>query len=198
MTDYCYPECTTAALTAMSVFHRLYPSYHGVQIEKAIRGAIGYIHASQLPEGGWHGSWAVCFTYATMFALESLALNNETYDTSQPVKRACTFLLGKQMKDGGWGESYKACETKQWVNHESSLVVNTAWAVIALLVAKCPDTEAIKRGCHLIMSRQQPNGEWLRETASGIFNKTCAIDYALFPQIWTAWALGKAAKELHW
>lgn len=49
----------------------------------------------------------MCFTYATMFALESLALNGESYTTSERVRRACHFLLDKQMADGGWGESYK-------------------------------------------------------------------------------------------
>lgn len=42
-----------------------------------------------------------------MFALESLALNGETFATSERVRRACEFLLRRQMDDGGWGESYK-------------------------------------------------------------------------------------------
>jgi lanosterol synthase len=163
MIEYNYPECSTASLTALSVFHRLHPDYRPQEVERAISGAIRYIHASQRPEGGWFGSWGVCFTYATMFALESLALNGESYETSERVRRACHFLLDKQMQDGGWGESYKACETGKWHNLESSQVINTAWAVIALLVAKCPDHEAIKKGCRLIMSRQQKNGEWLLE-----------------------------------
>jgi len=42
-----------------------------------------------------------------MFALESLSLVGETYDTSDRVRRACDFLVAKQRADGGWGESYK-------------------------------------------------------------------------------------------
>lgn len=71
-----------------------------------IRKAIGYIHKSQRPDGSWFGSWGVCFTYATMFALESLALNGETFESSERVRRACRFIIGKQMADGGWGENY--------------------------------------------------------------------------------------------
>lgn len=48
-----------------------------------------------------------CFTYATMFSIESLALAGESYANSESVKKACRFLLSKQMEDGGWGESYK-------------------------------------------------------------------------------------------
>lgn len=42
-----------------------------------------------------------------MFAIESLALEGETYQNSSSVRKACEFLLSKQMDDGGWGESYK-------------------------------------------------------------------------------------------
>jgi lanosterol synthase len=73
----------------------------------AIRKAIKYLHNAQKPEGGWFGSWGICFTYATMFALESLSLVNETYSNSRHAKRACEFLLSKQKADGGWGENYQ-------------------------------------------------------------------------------------------
>ena len=71
------------------------------------RRAINYIHKAQHANGCWYGSWGISFTYATMFALESLALVGETYDTSPSVKKACEFLVSKQRADGGWGESYK-------------------------------------------------------------------------------------------
>src|ERR1700742_3128938 len=74
---------------------------------KTIDRAIRYIHAAQRPEGLWLGSWGICFTYASMFALESLSLVGETYNTSARAKRACDYLVSKQMDDGGWGESYR-------------------------------------------------------------------------------------------
>lgn len=72
-----------------------------------IKKAIKYLHAAQTPEGGWVGSWGICMTYATQFALESLSLVGETYETSLHVRRACEFILSHQREDGGWGESYK-------------------------------------------------------------------------------------------
>lgn len=62
---------------------------------------------AQRPDGSWFGSWAVCFTYAMMFALESLHLAGQSCENSEPVRRACNFLLGKQREDGGWGEDFK-------------------------------------------------------------------------------------------
>ena len=48
----------------------------------------------------------VCFTYATMFALESLAIAGENHANSEAVRRACQFIVGHQAADGGWGETY--------------------------------------------------------------------------------------------
>lgn len=42
-----------------------------------------------------------------MFALESLRHAGMTCENSEPVRRACAFLISKQQADGGWGESYK-------------------------------------------------------------------------------------------
>ena len=74
---------------------------------RVITKAVDYLHRAQTAEGVWFGSWGICFTYATQFALESLSLVGETYETSPAVKRACDYLISKQRADGGWGESYK-------------------------------------------------------------------------------------------
>ena len=69
------------------------------------------------------GSWGICFTYATMFALESLSLVGETYETSQSARRACDFLVRKQRADGGWGESYKVRPSPKFIR--SRLIYRT-------------------------------------------------------------------------
>lgn len=68
---------------------------------------MDYLHRCQHPNGAWVGSWGICFTYATQFALESLSLVGETYATSPYARKACDLLISKQRADGGWGESYK-------------------------------------------------------------------------------------------
>ena len=80
------------------------------------------------------------------------------------------------------------------MHHEKSQVVQTAWAVLGLLAAQCPDVDAIRRGIHLIMQRQQPNGEWKQEAIEGVFNKTCMISYPNYKFIFPIWALGKFAR----
>ncbi|GAA5933642.1 lanosterol synthase ERG7 [Sporobolomyces koalae] len=196
MIEYSYVECTTACVTALTLFRKKYPYYRKEEILTTCDQAISWIKSVQRPDGSWYGSWGICFTYAMMFSIESLALAGETYDNSESVKKACQFLLEKQMDDGGWGESYKSCETEQYVHNEKSQVTNTAWAVITLLTAKYPDPEPIRRGCRLIMSRQLRDGSWPQESIEGVFNKNAAISYPNFKFAWTINALGQAWEKL--
>ncbi|KAJ7268763.1 terpene synthase [Mycena haematopus] len=194
MVEITYTECTTSVITALRIFQQYYPEYRKKEINRTVAKAITYLHGQQRPDGSWYGSWGICFTYATMFALESLALVGETYASSARVKRACEFLLSKQMSDGGWGESWKSCEEETYVHHEKSQVVQTSWAAMALMYARYPYTAPIKRAVSLVRSRQLPDGQWPQEAVEGIFNKTCTIVYPNFKLIFTVWMLGLAHK----
>ncbi len=102
--------------------YALISSYMLLLFSATIKRAIGFIKKDQRPDGSWYGAWGICFTYATLFALEALKSVGENYDNryhinsyqfhfksfySTYVKRACDFLVSKQRPDGGWGESYK-------------------------------------------------------------------------------------------
>ncbi|KAI9375475.1 terpenoid cyclases/protein prenyltransferase alpha-alpha toroid [Aspergillus egyptiacus] len=196
MIEYDYPECTTAVVTAMSLFRKHWPDYRSMDIQCFIQRALRYIKKAQRPDGSWYGSWGVCFTYGTMFALESLASVGETYENSEAVYRACQFLLSKQQADGGWSESYESCEKVRYIEHHTgSQVVQTSFALIGLMTAGYPDVAPLQRGIQLIMDRQQPNGEWLPEAIEGIFNKSCAISYPNYKFTFTTLALGMFAQR---
>ncbi|KAL2176376.1 terpenoid cyclases/protein prenyltransferase alpha-alpha toroid [Thermothelomyces heterothallicus CBS 202.75] len=196
MVEYEYPECTTAVVTALSLFHKHWPEYRAREIERFIERAVAWIKTNQRPHGGWYGSWGICFTYATMFALESLASIGETYENSSHAKRGCDFLISKQREDGGWSEHYKACETGEYVEHPTgSQVVMTAWALIGLMKANYPDKKPIMKGIKLLMERQQPNGEWLQEAIEGVFNKSCMISYPNYKFTFPMKALGMFAHK---
>ncbi|PWY72257.1 terpene synthase [Aspergillus heteromorphus CBS 117.55] len=178
MVEYPYPECTTAVVTTLSLFHRHFPAYRAAEIEEVIRRACTYILSEQWPNGGWYGSSGVCFTYASLFAMRSLELVGQTWQTSEPVRRCCK-------------EHYTSCEVEEYVQHERSQVVNTAWACWALMHARYPFKEAVEKGLKLIMSRQQANGEWYQEGVEGVFNNTCMIGYPNYKLYFTSWALGR-------
>ncbi|KAI9866981.1 MAG: hypothetical protein M1813_000379 [Trichoglossum hirsutum] len=190
MVEYSYPECSAAVLKSLCRFHQHFPWYRAADIQTAVSRARDFILLSQRPDGSWYGSWAVCFTYAIWFSIEALAVVGETWGTNEGVRKACIWLLERQMADGGWGEHHTSCERKEYVAHEKSQVVNTAWSVMALMHAKYPDKRPIERGLQLILSRQQCNGEWLQEGIEGVFNRTCMIGYPNYKFYFTSWALG--------
>ncbi|KAK5552844.1 Lanosterol synthase erg7A [Exophiala xenobiotica] len=191
MVEYDYPECTTAVVTVLSLFQKFYPEYRTDEIRRIKETACQYIRRAQRDDGSWYGSWGICFTYGAMFALESLSSVGESYSNSSRVKRACDFLIGHQMPDGGWGESYRASELKVWVDHpEKSQVVQTCWAVIALMYAGFPDKEPLRRALQMVMGRQQANGEWLQESIEGVFNCSCMITYPNYKFYFPVKALG--------
>lgn len=172
MIEYDYPECTTAVVTALSLYSEHDPEYRTKDIARAKAAALKYIRKAQRADGSWYGSWGICFTYAGMFALESLASVGEVYSNSVRVRHACKFLVSKQMADGGWGESFKSCETGVYVHHEQSQVVQTCWALLGLMEAEYPQEDAIENGIRLVMRRQRANGGWEQESIEGIFNKS--------------------------
>ncbi|KAF7315481.1 Terpene cyclase/mutase family member [Mycena indigotica] len=211
MTEHTYVECTTSVITALRIFQKHHPEYRKKDIDRTTALAIQYLHTQQRPDGSWYGSWGICFTYAMMFALESLALGGETYANSASVKRACEFLISKQMTDGGWGESYRSCIERTYIHHEQSQVVQTSWAALALIYARYPDVEPLKRAVALVRARQLPastsyvaasnlnrrqDGSWAQEAVEGIFNTTCTINYPLFKLTFTVWMLGLAHKYI--
>lgn len=107
MVEYDYVECTTAVVTALSLFQKHWPDYRTKEIKGFIGRSVKAVKSFQKPDGSWYGNWAICYTYATMFALESLKSIGETYDNSSHSKRGCDFLISKQREDGGWSESYR-------------------------------------------------------------------------------------------
>lgn len=172
MVEYDYPECTTGVVTALSLFSKYYPTYRKQEIAKIKQGALEYIRKAQRLDGSWYGSWGICFTYAGMFALESLASVGETYVNSSRMRKACDFFRGKQMEDGGWGESYRACETGVYTHHAKSQIVQTCWALLAMMEAEYPHKEPLEKAVKLVMARQTAQGAWEQEAIEGVFNKS--------------------------
>ncbi|KAI1165151.1 terpenoid cyclases/protein prenyltransferase alpha-alpha toroid [Nemania serpens] len=196
MVEYDYVECTTAVVTALSLFKQHWPDHRSKEIDAFVKRSVAWIKTAQQPDGSWYGNWAICYTYATMFALESLKSIGEKYDNSYYAKRGCDYLISRQREDGGWSESYRSCEKMVYTEHVSgSQVVMTAWALIGLIHADYPDINPIRKGIKLIMERQQSNGEWKQEAIEGVFNKSCMISYPNYKFTFTMKALGMFATK---
>ncbi len=215
MIDYSYVECSSACVQALLTFQRAQPNHRTKEVKKAIEDGVKFIKSIQRPDGSWVGSWAVCFTYAAWFGVEALTGVGEQYATSPALQKAASFLLSKQLKDGGWGESFLSCVTKQYSYSYNksliaststsssegkaaepepvSMVINTAWSVLALLACDYHkvDRKPIDRAMQFIMSRQLPNGDWPQEGISGVFNGNCMITYTAYRSLFPIWAIGR-------
>lgn len=63
---------------------------------------------------------------------------------------------------------------------DTSHVVNTGWAVLALIAAghHKKDRRPIEAGVRFLMNSQLSNGDWPQQHISGVFNGNCMITYA--------------------
>lgn len=191
-----YPECTGSVIMAFTEFAAECPEYRPEDLSRCIERSVSYLLRSQYPEGGWLGSWGVCFTYATMFALQGLACVGRSEQDCPAVRNACAFLLRHQNDDGGWGEALESSRAKHYVPEpDGSQVPNTAYALIGLIAAQCSNQAAIERGIAFIMKTQQPAGDWLPGKLEGIYTPPCGYRYPLYKFHFTLQALGQYVKR---
>jgi lanosterol synthase len=69
--------------------------------------------------------------------------------------------------------------------------VQTAWALSSLVRARARAPDAARRAAEFLVSRQQPDGSWARESLVGVFNKTCLINYDNYRHYFPLWALAE-------
>uniref|UniRef100_A0AAR2LUY4 Terpene cyclase/mutase family member n=1 Tax=Pygocentrus nattereri TaxID=42514 RepID=A0AAR2LUY4_PYGNA len=193
MIDYTYVECTSAAMQALQHFHHVYPEHRAQEIRNMLQQGLDYCRRMQRPDGSWEGSWGVCFTYGVWFGLEAFACMGHTFRDGYDG-RACDFLLSKQMEDGGWGEDFESCEQRCYVQSKNSQIHNTCWALLGLMAVRYPDLKVIEHGIQLLIDKQLLNGDWPQENISGVFNKSCAISYTSYRNVFPIWTLGRFSR----
>ena len=201
MIDYSYVECSMASLSAVYMFHQHFPNHRTAEVSAAIGAGRRFIKSIQRADGSWYGSWGCCFTYGTWFGVEGLVLSGEPTN-SPALAKACEFLLARQNPNGGWGEDFTSCYDKAYATKGmerygsgGSGVVNTAWALLALMAAKTSDNQAVARGIAYLKQEQRTNGDWKQEGIAGVFNRACGISYTQYRNIFPIWALARYARH---
>ncbi len=189
MTDFSHVECTASCLAALTACRQSYPELIGATETEAMTRASEWLRSMQRNDGSWRGFWGVHFIYGTFFGIRGLIASGAGPD-DPAVNSACEWLLDRQRDDGGWGEHYSGCWTGKYVAHDVSQVIQSAWALIALLETAHQDWTAIDRGIQFLIDTQQTNGEWPKQDMAGVFFRTALLEYALYKQYFPLHALG--------
>ena len=188
MTETSWVECTASCLAALAEVRNRRPGLIDAEVEPVITKGVQWLRKQQRMDGTWPGAWGVHFIYGTMFGIGGLvACGIPAVDPD--VRRACAWLKSKQRPDGGWGEHFTSCLLGEYVEHSESQVIQTAWALKALLTAEDPDWQAIDRGAQYLAGMQRADGTWPKQDMVGVFFQTALLDYELYRKYFPVWAL---------
>ena len=193
MIDYSYVECTSSCIQALVAFTNAFPEHKDRRLQRAIRQGKDFILQHQKSDGSWYGSWGICFTYGTWFAVWGLLDAGISADDPR-IQKACDFLESKQLSDGGWGESIESCKALRYISTQEGMSVMTSWALLALIKAGRSQSESVQRGIAFLKGKQQVDGSWPEEAIAGIFNKSCGIHYDSYLKVFPLWALAQYQK----
>lgn len=189
MTEHSYIECTASCLAALQEFQLAHPTLLREEVQSSVQRAGSWLRRQQRQEGSWPGFWGVNFIYGTLFGIQGLLAAGAT-PTDPAILTACDWLLSKQRKDGGWGEHFQGCLSHRYMEHTESQIIQTAWALMALLQAEATNWEAITCGVNFLVNTQQENGTWPKQDPAGLFFHTALLDYTLYRSYFPVWALG--------
>ena len=196
MTEGAYVECTASCLEAFSACKEHFPDLVNTRVMEAIIKADVWLRNAQRSDGSWRGVWGIQYIYGTLFGIRGLMATGAR--PSDPALRlACRWLLGRQHEDGGWGEHHSGCMSGEYVDHKESQVIQSAWALIALQVARDASWTAISRGAQYLLDMQREDGSWPKQDMAGVFFRTALLDYVLYRQYFPLHALGLYEKNRH-
>jgi squalene/oxidosqualene cyclase-like protein len=189
MIDASFTECTAACISGLAAWNDHRPGEPGVA--DAIRRGRDRLLATQGDDGSWEGFWGVCFTYGTWFGIRGLRAAG--LPTGHPaIQRAADYLTSIQQQDGGWTESIDSCREHRSIPTAHSEPVMTAWAVLGLVAAGRVQTPEARRGITWLLRAQNADGAWDQVAITGVFNRTCSINYDSYRHYFPLWALAEA------
>jgi subtilisin family serine protease/squalene cyclase len=165
----------------------------GDRVQDSRQRGFDWLHAQQLPSGGFYGRWGMTVTYGTTAVLQAVADLGEP--TDQPlVTASVAALLAMQKGDGGWGEGYRTYYNVNATESVPSTVEQTAWSILGLMaVPMTPDSrKAVESGVAFLLDRFDPVRGW--GEGSYCVGALWIYKHSLYPLAWPLWALAKYAK----
>jgi lanosterol synthase len=189
MSEKSHVECTASCIVALAAFRERYPDVRRAEIDRAIARAAARLRWAQRPDGSWDAAWGIHFTYGIMFGIRGLRAAGAPFQ-DPAIRKACRWLKKHQRVDGGWGESHESSLRGHYCDSRDTQVIQTAWALSALLEAHDPNWDAIERAAHFLAKSQSSDGTWARQEPVGAFFKSALLHYEMYRYIFPVGALG--------
>lgn len=113
-------------------------------LKDRIKKGINCLEKRQSKEGYWSSNWYWGNYYGTYV---SARIINAVTPGSSTLKNAAEYLMNSQNYDGGWGNI-------------GSDPLNTAFALLTLVLLRTKNRSCITNGLNYLYSRQNPKGFW--------------------------------------
>nr|WSY56660.1 hypothetical protein OG999_45330 [Streptomyces sp. NBC_00886] len=159
-----------------------------------VRQALRWLLKQQDSDGSWCGRWGgrLYGTAQVLFALNEAGLG----PGHLAVASAMEWVYQHQNADGGWGEDIPSTFDATRRAAGESMVVQTAWCVIAAYTTGIVDTGRIDAAVDYLVKHQQGDGGWsdTREWMIIIPDNVYAVDSAL-TNAYALWALALHAER---
>ncbi|WP_125502196.1 MULTISPECIES: prenyltransferase/squalene oxidase repeat-containing protein [unclassified Streptomyces] len=159
-----------------------------------VRRALSWLLDQQDTDGSWPARWGgrLYGTAQVLFALMEAGLGSE----HPAVAAAMEWIYQHQNDDGGWGEDIPSSLDAAPRATGESMVVQTAWCVIAAHTTGVVDDARLDAAVAYLIKHQREDGGWTdeREWMIIIPNNVYAVDDAL-TNAYALWALALHARH---
>lgn len=153
-----------------------------------IQLGVEWLRKHQEMNGSWYGRWGVSYIYGTWAAVTGMTAVGVEADHPS-IQRGVHWLKSIQRSDGGWGESCKSDIERDFVPLSFSTIVQTSWALDALIASTDHSTETIERGIEFLIRGHDETGKSATYPTGAGLPGHFYIHYHSYPLIWPLLAL---------
>ncbi|RFU60232.1 prenyltransferase/squalene oxidase repeat-containing protein [Bacillus sp. V59.32b] len=160
-----------------------------------VKAGVGWLLDHQEKDGSWYGRWGVSYIYGTWAAITGMRAVGVPTD-HPAIQKAEQWLLTIQQIDGGWGESCKSDSERTYIPLSFSTIVQTSWAVDALLSIYDDTTSDVDKGIAYILNwKEHPEKMMTYPTGAGLPGHFY-IHYHSYNRIWPLLTLSHYLKRI--